>query len=80
MGQIAGNAPYQFEMSKDFVPWRRDVSFVSAQPAAIEPMLDQFAFVTNKKQWGLPFRRGCFEIPESDFQLIAQAMKANLDE
>lgn len=80
IGQIEANAPYQFEMSKDFIPWRRDVSFVSAQPAAIEPLLDQFTFVTNRKQWGLPFRRGCFEIPECDFQLIAETMKANLDE
>ncbi len=80
IGHIEAKAPYQCEMSKDFIPWRRNVTFVSAQPAAIEPMLDQFAFITNRKQWGLPFRRGCFEIPEEDFQLLAQAMKVNFDE
>lgn len=80
VGQIAEKKPYQFAMSKDFIPWRRDVIFISAQPAPIEPLLEQFSFVTNRQRWGLPFRRGCFEITAHDFEHIAHAMKANFDE
>ena len=80
IGTCKAGKPYQFAMGSDFTPWRRDIAYVTAQPAPIAPLIEQFSFVTNRKQWGLPFRRGFFEIPEADFQLIAQAMKANLDE
>ena len=33
--------PYRFDMGGGFVPYRRDVRYVSAQPAPIAPLLDQ---------------------------------------
>lgn len=74
IGKIKSGDPYTFRMSIDFVPWRRDVSFLKSREAPIEPLLDQLSFIKNKKRWGFPFRRGCFEISRADFQFIATAM------
>lgn len=80
IGKIRAREPYEFAMSRDFVPWRRDVSFIGCEEVAIEPMIERLTFISNKQRWGFPFRRGCFEIPEGDFRLIAQNMKVNIDE
>jgi predicted RNA-binding protein len=69
--------PYQFRMSDDFIPWRRDVAFVRCEPVAIQPLIESLSFIHNKLRWGFPFRRGCFEIPEKDFLLIAKRMKVS---
>jgi hypothetical protein len=74
IGKVAPGDPYTFEMSPHFIPWRRDVTFVKAKEVPIEPLLEQLSFITNKKYWGLPFRRGSFEISERDFELIAKKM------
>ena len=80
IGKITAEEPYMFAMSKDFVPWRRNVSFVSSHDAAIEPLLNGLTFILNKQRWGFPFRRGCFEISKIDFSLIAKAMGVLADE
>jgi EVE domain len=80
IGKINENEPYQFAMANDFIPWRRDVSFMPAQDVAIESLIEMLSFIKNKKQWGFPFRRGCFEIPEKDFKLIAHKMGVIIDE
>jgi predicted RNA-binding protein len=80
IGKVNTGDPYLFQMSKDFIPWRRNVTFVQAQDVAIEPLLAKLSFIKDKQRWGFPFRRGCFEIPESDFCVIAQAMKVVVDE
>ena len=74
IGKIEAGDPYTFPMSQDFIPWRRDVSFLKSKEALIEPLLDNLSFIKDKKRWGFPFRRGCFEISEEDFQCIAHAM------
>ena len=74
IGRIGENEPYLFPMQPDFVPWRRDVKFCAAQETAIEPLIDTLTFITDKKRWGFPFRRGCFSIPQLDFCLIASQM------
>lgn len=80
IGKIKDKAPYEFCMSKDFCPWRRDVTFVHAQDIAIKPLIDTLTFIKNKSRWGFPFRWGCFEIPKKDFHIIADSMKAKVDE
>lgn len=80
IGKINADEPYVFAMSKDFIPWRRDVTFLAADEIAIEPLLDQLSFIPDKRRWGFPFRRGCFEIPKNDFLLIARAMGVVVDE
>jgi hypothetical protein len=74
IGQIENKEPYQYKMSKDFIPWRRDVQFIPAQEVAIESLLDKLSFIKNKNHWGFIFRFGLFKIPKNDFDQIATAM------
>jgi hypothetical protein len=80
IGKIKDNDPYQFCMDENFIPWRRDVDFIKAKDVAIEPLIEQFDFITNKSRWGFPFRRGCFEISQKDFHLIAHKMGVQLND
>ena len=76
IGIIDEREPYTFKMSEDFIPWRRDVVFVKAKEVPIEPLLGELTFIKDKKKWGFPFKRGSFEIPWKDFELIAKNMGA----
>lgn len=78
VGHVLPGEPYQYAMSGDFIPWRRNVSFLEAKEAAIEPLIDQLSFILDKQRWGFPFRRGCFSIHANDFSLIASAMGVSL--
>jgi hypothetical protein len=74
VGKISPEDPYTFAMSNDFIPWRRNVSFLPSKQTPIQPLLEGLTFIKDKKKWGFPFRRGCFEILEEDFLLIARHM------
>jgi EVE domain len=74
-GQILEGEPYAFDMGNGFIPYRRDVSFKSAQDAPIRPLLHELSFIKNKQSWGYVFRFGLIEIPEPDFQRIANEMQ-----
>ncbi|MBA3816029.1 MAG: EVE domain-containing protein [Parachlamydiaceae bacterium] len=74
IGTIDSGDLYTFEMSEDFIPWRRNVSFLKSKEVLIEPLLEDLSFIKDKKKWGFPFRRGSFEIPNKDFELIAKRM------
>ena len=62
-------------MGNGFEPYRRDIRFVEGEEISIRLLLEDLTFIKNKKSWGYVFRFGFFEIPESDFQRIAAAMK-----
>lgn len=74
LGYVQEKEPYQYQMSCDFIPWRREVAYIPCQEVAIEPLLDKLSFIKNKKSWGFIFRYGLFTIPETDFLLIADQM------
>ncbi|MDN3506630.1 MAG: EVE domain-containing protein [Simkaniaceae bacterium] len=74
IGQIKYGDPYSFAMSEDFIPWRRNVSFIESCDVPIQQLLEELSFIKDTKKWGFPFRRGCFEISQRDFQTIAKAM------
>ena len=74
LGTVTGEAAYQVEMSPDFHPWRLDVAFEEVTAAPIKPLLEPLAFITDPKKWGFPFRRGLFEITESDMSVIRAAL------
>jgi hypothetical protein len=76
IGEIVDETPYRVEMTAEFQPWRRRVKFLPSSEAPIQPLIESLEFISNKKSWGFPFRRGLFEIGESDFQTIARAMSA----
>lgn len=80
IGWVTEREPYLFRMSEDFIPWRRDVSFVAAKEASINPLIDQLTFIHDKRRWGFPFRRGCFSVTLTDFQLIAAHMGVEVNE
>ncbi len=75
IAQILDGEPYLFNMGNGFVPYRRNVRFVASEEIPIRPLLNDLSFIKNKKSWGYVFRFGLLEIPKSDFQRIAEAMK-----
>ena len=42
--------------------------------APVRSLIDSLDFIRDKHQWDVFFRRGFFEIPESDFRKIEEAM------
>lgn len=74
IGKIKGGNPYLFPISEYCIPWRRDVSFLKSEEATIRALLDELSFIKDKQKWGFPFRRGCFEITQQDFEIIKRAM------
>ncbi len=78
IGMVQSGEPYAFDMGNGFVPYRRDVIYLSAQESPIAPLLDNFDFIENRQRWGYKFRFGLFAVSDSDMRLIAQAMQADL--
>ena len=74
IGQVRDDALYQFALTPDFVPWRRNVDFKQCHEAPIKPLIAALSFISDKTHWGYKFRFGFFEIPEADFQRIRRAM------
>ena len=79
MAGLPWRMPYAFDMSGGFVPFRRDVSCVTAEEALIKPLLGGLEFVEDRAHWGCKLRFGLFQVCDSDMRLIAQAMRANLE-
>ena len=79
IGRVKDDRVYQFEMSKDFVPFRRDMVWAASTPAPIQPLIPGLSFIKDPVRWGYPFRTGLLEISRKDFELIAGAMKARTD-
>lgn len=78
IGFVSGEDVYAYDMGNGFIPYRRNVRYVDANPVQIKPLIEKLQFVSDKKQWGYKFRFGAFEISEIDFKLIAKEMQANL--
>jgi EVE domain len=76
IGRIADECAYEFAMTKDFVPFRRDVAYAKATRAPIRPLLEKLSFIKDPRRWGYAFRFGHFEIAKQDFDVIATAMLA----
>lgn len=74
IGQVKDDEVYQFQMSPDFCPSRRNITFFEHQDLSILPLINDLDFIQNKKSWGYPFRFGFFEINEHDFQVISSKM------
>lgn len=79
IGQISDDAPYQFQMSPTFIPYRRNVRFYDCKQISILPLIHELDFIPVKNKWGYPFRFGFFEIKEHDFNRIASEMIPSLE-
>jgi EVE domain len=80
IGRVVGDSTYEFKMSEDFIPFRRDVAYVKCRPAPIKPLIEHLSFIKDPKRWGFPFKNGHIEMTESDFIMIANAMQAAIEE
>jgi len=63
-------SPKQYKMSKDFVPYRRNVTYYQCKETPLVHLINDLDFIENKKAWGYKFRFGFFEIGEDDFEQI----------
>lgn len=79
IGRINAGQPYIFAMDNNFIPWRRNITFLEAREVAIEKILGKLSFIHDKRRWGFPFRRGLFEIPLPDFYVITAVMEIILN-
>ena len=71
IGQVIDDDVYQFQMSQDFIPFRRNIKFYDCHEISILPLINELDFIQNKKLWGYPFRYGFLEIKENDFKIIS---------
>ena len=74
LGQVADDEPYEFEVTPEFMPWRRDVTYYNCIEVPIRPLIDELSFIQDKTHWGYQFRFGLFEISKTDLMLIKNAM------
>ncbi|GAB3904500.1 EVE domain-containing protein [Larkinella knui] len=77
IGQVRDDEIYQYSMTENFAPFRRNVQFQAAKEVSILPLIDALDFIPNKKAWGYPFRFGFFEIGQKDFDLIDSQMRGD---
>lgn len=74
LGTITGEAPEERDLG-GFSLWVRAAAWEPVTPAPVRPMLDDLAFVTNKRSWGMAFRRGLFPVGDADFARIEAALR-----
>lgn len=74
IGEVIGTEVYLFEISPGFTPSRRDIRFLESNDVSIRSLLEKLTFIKDINKWGYVFRFGHFEIPKTDFELIASNM------
>lgn len=70
IGQVKDEELYQYKMTENFIPYRRNVTYYRCNETPIIPLINDLDFIGNKKAWGYKFRFGFFEIGEEDFEQI----------
>lgn len=75
LGTVIDPTPFEIDWDGQDI-WVCKAAYAAITPAPVRPLLEPLAFVTNPAKWGMAFRRGMFEITESDFDLIETAMKS----
>jgi hypothetical protein len=78
LGFVTGATVYAHDMGNGFVPYRRDIEYITGTPAKIRPLIKELQFITDPQHWGAKFRFGAFEISKVDFIMIATAMQVNI--
>ena len=66
--------PYKSNVSGKLKPYRRMVTFKNSREVEIRPLLEDLAFISNKKKWGFYLISGFREISKEDFRVIKNAM------
>ena len=76
IGTVKTGDIYQADMGGGFMPFRVDIEFARCKAAPIRPMIESLDFIRDKQHWGAAFRYGFIEIPQEDFDRIAESMSA----
>jgi hypothetical protein len=74
IGRAVAGEPSERLMAPGITGWQRPMQWLAAHPADIYPLLDKFIFVSDRRHWGMYFRKSLFAVDLADFTLIAQAM------
>ncbi|MFC0776971.1 EVE domain-containing protein [Flavobacterium sp. HJSW_4] len=74
LGKVVDDDIFEFQVSEDFCPSRRKISFFPSNDISILPLIDSLDFIEDKKNWGSPFRFGILEINRQDFSKISAQM------
>jgi hypothetical protein len=74
IGRVGDSEPYTCDMGGGFIPFRRDVTWMSGAETPIEPLLPILDLSTDRRNWGYQLRFGLVEISTRDFHLIEAAM------
>lgn len=79
LAEIGAGESYQVGVPEPFQPltfqpFRKNARYLPVSEAPIQPLLDELSFIPDRAHWGLPFRRGLFEISREDFAVIAAAL------
>lgn len=74
IGSVFGENVYQFDMGNNFLPYRRDVKYLSSRDTPVTPLINRLTFIKDKERWGHVFKYGIIRIPTEDFMLIASMM------
>jgi hypothetical protein len=78
IGVVKAAEPYRVDMGGGFCPFRRDVRWLEARQAPIQPLLGTLDFSAGFKNWGYQLRFGLFEIGDHDLRIVAAAMAAQV--
>jgi hypothetical protein len=70
LGKVKDKPTYQFSMSDSFHPYRRDIEFIPGAEKIESAVISELKDLSIKSK----FRFGFFELPEEDFNVIAQSM------
>jgi hypothetical protein len=76
IGIVSAGDPYQFDIGGGFGPFRRNVRWLPAREAPIQPLLDRLQFTAGTRNWGYQLRFGLFSVSDHDLHIIAAAMEA----
>lgn len=74
IGIVKDDEVYPYQITSDFCPFRRNITFYASQDVSILPLIKYLDFIENKKYWSYPLRFGFLEIKQHDFSLISSQM------
>jgi hypothetical protein len=74
IGTVTEDGPYEYRMSENFCPFRRNVVYDKyLREVSIYDLMDKLSF-TQTKSWGMYLRYGFFEISIDDYKIIESSM------
>lgn len=73
IGEAKDDVIFQFEMTKEFKPFRRAIKYHNCTPIPIDSVKSELS-LTKDRNWGYRLRLGLIELSESDFRVLKRAL------